>query len=159
MICVGIDPGLKGGVCVFVANTPSVIPMPIDGNGEIFSKFLHDYLLGFGSIDIIAIEEAASRPEQGVVSMFTFGKGYGKILAICEIIGAPIIIVKPQRWKNIVLPATLKDKAAAIAYCKHHYPDLNLILPGTKRNHDGMADSVCIARYAQKYLQAKQISV
>jgi len=36
-------------------------------------------------------------------------------------------------------------KAASLAYVRANFPDLNLIPPRAKKEHDGLADAVCIA--------------
>jgi hypothetical protein len=152
IICVGIDPGLKGGIAIFNGNKPTAFPMPLL-NGNIDAYQLHTTLLYCGKIHLLAIEEAASRPDQGVVSMFSFGKGYGALLATIEILEIPYIIVKPQTWKAAILPNTKKDKAAAIAYCQTKYPDVPITQKFARTPSDGMADSICIARYACKYFE------
>jgi hypothetical protein len=152
IICVGIDPGLKGGVAIFNGDRLTVFPMPLL-NSNIDAYQLHATLSYCGKIHFLAIEEAASRPDQGVISMFSFGKGYGALLAIIEILKIPYIIVKPQTWKAGILPNTKKDKAAAIAYCQTKYPNVSITRKHARTPSDGMADSICIARYACKYFE------
>lgn len=43
-------------------------------------------------------------------------------------------------------------KAAAIAYAREHFPDVELVPPRCKNPHDGLADALCIAAWATKQL-------
>lgn len=43
-------------------------------------------------------------------------------------------------------------KAAAIAYAREHFPDVELVPPRSRNPHDGLADALCIAAWATKQL-------
>jgi crossover junction endodeoxyribonuclease RuvC len=153
MIYIGIDPGKKGGIAT-VGITVAAQPMPMLDD-RIDSKIIADRLRTircYGDC-FAAIEKVASRPDQGVVSMFNFGEGYGRILGVLDALNIQYVEVLPQAWKKVILPNTAKDKIAAIGYCKRHYPDIKLILPGCRNSHDGMADALCLARYAELFYE------
>jgi crossover junction endodeoxyribonuclease RuvC len=153
MIYIGIDPGKKGGIAT-VGNTVAAVSMPLLDD-RIDSKVVADYLRTiqcYGNC-FAAIEKVASRPEQGVVSTFSFGEGYGRLLGVLDALNIPYVEVLPQAWKKVVLPNTTKDKIAAIGYSKRHYPEIKLILPGCRVSHDGMADALCLARYAELFYE------
>jgi crossover junction endodeoxyribonuclease RuvC len=101
----------------------------------------------------IVIEKVASRPGQGVTSMFTFGMGYGAVLGIAAALSVPVELVTPQRWKGIVLHGTAKDKSSAIAFCRRVFPGVPLVLPRCKVAHDGLADSLCLLEYGRRSLR------
>jgi crossover junction endodeoxyribonuclease RuvC len=95
------------------------------------------------------IEKVGAMPKQGVTSMFNFGFSTGALHGIVATLGIPRYLVTPTKWKNNVLSGTKKDKEAAIDWCRRAYPDVNLLATEKSRKpHSGMADALCIARYA-----------
>jgi crossover junction endodeoxyribonuclease RuvC len=149
---VGIDPGLKGGiVALFPDNSTASIPIPTK-KGRVDPKAIADFFRALSAPCLVVIEKIGSRPGNGVVSMFAFGEGYGKILGVLETLDIYYLEKTPRSWKDCVLSNTKKDKAAAISYCKNNYPNIDL-LRGKKNEHDGIADAACIARYAQLIYQ------
>ena len=96
------------------------------------------------------VEQVASRSEQGVKGIFTFGKAAGYIegvLIACEI---GFQLVPPQKWKK---EFTLigKDKGASIAVCKRLFPGVNLKRTDKCRtDSDGMAEALLMAEYARR---------
>src|SRR5690554_2653832 len=97
---VGIDPGKSGGIASVNANgQASGLVMPtigkdIDGH-ELAS------ILRSTQPNVVIIEKVGSLPKQGVVSTFTFGTGYGRVLGVCEALGIPYRLVTPQAWKKV----------------------------------------------------------
>lgn len=160
MIIIGIDPGIKGGVAIICDKEPLLVfPMPVCKQGtkkNIDGKSFSILVDGatYDKDTYIFIEQVHSMPKQGVVSTFTFGKGYGKLLGVLECMGLETIEVRPQEWKKVILENTNKDKQAAIDYVKQKYPNVSL-LP-TKRSKvpsDGMADAICIADYGLQTIE------
>lgn len=150
---IGIDPGLTGAIAkISDTDLVSVQDMPtkklgkknkVDGAAlsEILKDAKHIYL-----------EDVASRPGQGVVSVFTFGEGFGVIKGVCESLGIPYSLIKPNEWqKRFGLNTGTKDKAKKkkeIAdKCLSFYPKAELYGPkgGLK---DGRSDAIMIARYS-----------
>jgi crossover junction endodeoxyribonuclease RuvC len=83
--------------------------------------------------------------------MFKFGFVTGVMHGIISTLAIPLYLVTPQAWKKKILAGTAKDKDAAIDYCRRVYPDVSLLATERSRKpHDGMADALCIARYAQE---------
>lgn len=144
-----IDPGLKSGIAISV-ETPSARPMPLAGK-ELDLVTLATWIQEAG-LSLAVIEKVGAMPRQGVSSTFKFGMGYGGLLGVCAALQIPVELVTPQRWKRIVFAGTSKDKDAAIAYCRRAFPGIVLIQPGCKKPHDGMADSLCLLRFAMREL-------
>lgn len=147
---VGIDPGLKGGICF-----PSgmVSEMPLDQEGKIcpislMAKVRVAELAHNDKGGAVYIERVGSRPGQGVRSMWNFGYGCGIIYGTFMTLGYKVVYVTPQKWKKEVLGNTYAhDKEGAIAWCGVEYPGINLIRPRCRTPHDGIADSVAIWHY------------
>ena len=149
---VGIDPGQKGGIAFITPeyNKVSVFAMPIAGK-DIDVSVIKILFTNWAIGDVVvAIEKVHSMPGQGVSSTFKFGFGTGILHGIVRTLEFPLHLVTPQKWKKIVLEGTTKDKAAAIDFCSRVYPNVNLLATSRSRvPHDGMADAICIARYAE----------
>lgn len=170
-LVIGIDPGLSGAYAVVTAdgNGFDVQPLPVIGAGnrrEIDARTLADALLYLRTLSPIAlavVEEVAARPGQGVVSMFTFGRGVGTIHGVLSALRVPIEVVKPQVWQRAILPSLAptvrkEDRKAAlkqnaIAYATKRYPSLKLRATAkSKTDHDGMADAICLAEFGRRLL-------
>lgn len=155
----GIDPGLKGGIAVIYSNRkPQAIPLPLkDGKLDLVKisqeiDRMLEYDLEFGyRPTLVYVEDVHAMPGQGVTSMFNFGFGVGALHGILAAKDLDVGRVNPIRWKNRVLQNKTRDKTVAIAYCKDHFPEVHLIPAGSRKDHDGMADALCIAEYARKF--------
>ena len=148
----GIDPGKSGCLCVLTNSTPTFFDWPKDDN--IITYFRHlENTFPFDLVELAILEKVHAMPKQGVTSMFNFGLGYGAIVALATVSTARLVLVTPQIWKKHVLAGTNKDKDAAIQFCNHTYPNVNLILPRCRNAHDGMADAICLAHYGAHYVK------
>lgn len=148
---VGIDPGKSGGWSLFNFETKLVTAdkLPIAGKELDIRRLIAKLgeLTNYKFDTIIAIiEEVHAMPKQGVSSMFTFGKGFGKLIGMFEAVGAKIQYVRPSTWKKKVLFDTKKDKYAAIDFVTSNF-DVKLIPDGCRKPSDGIADAVCIMHY------------
>ena len=149
---IGIDPGKNGGIAVIDGHGITAEVMPLHPDGEINVVSLQEFFVCLEE-PIAAVEKVGAMPKQGVVSTFTFGKGYGKVLACLEMLGIPYVLVTPQAWKKTVLEGLnwKGNKKASIEYCQRRYPQLDLLAtPRSKVAHDGMADALCIAEYVRR---------
>lgn len=102
MIVVGIDPGLQGYVAVLNDGGYEPMLMPLAKNGEIDLMMLKHLFQEF-PIDIVYLEQQHPRPGNSASSMFTIGKNYGKLLAIIELYGKPLVIVSPVTWQKGII--------------------------------------------------------
>jgi crossover junction endodeoxyribonuclease RuvC len=146
MIVVGIDPGLRGGVCV-LGPDPLAVPMPVTG-GQIDGRELAVLLSG---ASMVAIEHAQAMPRQGVASTFRYGTGFGILLGVCEALGLPYRLVRPRIWQAAIIGTGAGDtKQRSIGYVHRLHPWVDLTPGKTRLAHDGIADAVCIAEWGQK---------
>lgn len=93
-------------------------------------------------IEIAYIEEVASRPGQGVASMFKFGMGYGALrmaLVACRI---PFETVRPQVWQKRMGCMTHGNKNVSKAKASNLWPEF-------KFTH-ATADATLIAEMARR---------
>lgn len=153
---VGVDPGKSGGIAVICfGRIIGVTTMILSENKTLDLTSIAEWIISVtaGTIPVACIEKVGAMPKQGVVSMFTFGYNTGSIHGICAALGIPRYIVAPKTWKKTVLANTPQDKAAAIDFCRRVYPYISLLASKNSRtSHSGMADAICIARYALEHI-------
>lgn len=147
-IIIGIDPGISGAIAMLIDNELMIVSdMPVLKPGkktiidarELASLLDSDY---DGNPVHVVIENVASRPNQGVSSMFSLGHSAGMIEGVVAALGYPYSMIAPAKWKR---KAGLlgKDKEASRALAKRLYPDADL----RYKKHHGRAEAILIARY------------
>jgi crossover junction endodeoxyribonuclease RuvC len=151
----GIDPGHSGAIAFLrYRKVIAIHPMPLRKVSstavEIHAKDLSDLLRSYGSLSCLGIEAVHATPKFGSKSSFTFGKGFGAILAVVELLGLSHVRIKPQEWKAKILVGTDKSKQAAIAYVQRLHRGVNLIPPGEEAPSHDWAEAVCLAEYVQR---------
>lgn len=147
----GVDPGLRGGIAIVdeAGKILALKPMPTSKQGD---KKVINFAAVAGFLkewepDLVVIEKVSAMPGQGVVSMFSFGYGYGGLVGVVETMGMPYELVRPQVWQKTTIAGIDKKlgKARSVVYCQHYYPEAEI----TK---DGIADAVCMAIVAKDRL-------
>lgn len=167
---VGVDPGLSGAISVLeyregVYSVLSCVPLPItetlQGKDQLDIKEFASLLKQFPGVRLLAAEQQGPRNEDRVSSVFTIGRFYGRMEACIALVGVPAIFPSPQAWKKVVFTGTgvtlgktrQEQKQSAVSLVKTLFPNLSLKRTKLSRTDcDGMAESVCLALYALKYL-------
>lgn len=148
----GIDPGSTGAVAVISSEQVRVKQIPLTANKECDIKeivsFLDPY---FPNITICYIEKAQSMSNQGVKSMFTYGKTYGMLRAMLEIMGVPYQEISPQSWKKH-FSLIKKTKADSIAVAMKIFPmlDKSVFFGPRGGKKDGVAEALLIAEFCKR---------
>lgn len=158
---IGIDPGLEGavvmlnhaGVVFAFHRTPVFKPTKgrtVHNVGECarMLRTLHGLAGSLDSDLRIAIEDVSSRPGQGVVSMFSFGVGYGLWQGISASLDVPVLRVKPKGWQDIALAGrSRKDvKQTALVVASELFPSLAI----RDKRDQGLADAALIAEACRR---------
>ena len=149
MLTLGIDPGLSGALALldgdgspeFVADLPVIRDHKlawIDG-GALQSMLLEAI---DGRPCRAVVERVSSSPQQGVASAFTFGIGFGAILATLQTLRLPLELVTPAQWKLAL--GLGKDKRASLDKARLLFPSAELHLA----KHDGRAEALLLAHFA-----------
>jgi crossover junction endodeoxyribonuclease RuvC len=85
--------------------------------------------------------------------VFSFGCSYGTVLGVLGALQVPTEQATPQRWKGTILSGTLRDKAAAVAFCRSRWPGTSLLAsPRCRKPHDGIADALALAEYGRRII-------
>lgn len=143
MIYMGIDPGKNGGLGVITDKEAYAVPLTRE-------NLINHINANKTSVKCI-VEKVGAMPGQGVVSMFTFGEGYGYIQGVLEAKKIPYELVPPQKWKKEF--SINKDKNLSIDVAKRLFPNVNLkATPKSKKDHDGMAEALLMAEYGKRHI-------
>ncbi len=158
MTIIGIDPGLTGGLAMIRPHEIALKIMPtvkVGKRNQIDEKAVVDWLRPFvgkpfvGKPVRIYIELVHAMPKQGVVSMFTFGTGWGLVRGICTGLGLSYELVRPQEWKKTVLIGQPKGSEYLVA--SRLWPNVEwLASKRCKKPHDGLVHAALIAEYGRR---------
>lgn len=158
MIIAGIDPGKTGALALLYSdNTVDFFDVPrIKVRGKDVCAYAEwqsnwSVALGLVAVDKAVIEDVASRPGQGVSSMFKFGRTLGFAHAI-------VLGVRPRPSVEFVTPAVWKAKLGLLNSGKgasrekavNLFPAVESRLARVK--DDGRAEALLLAYYGRKFL-------
>jgi len=138
----GCDPGASGGLTILGVNilAPSAFKMPDT------ERDLWDLMCSLKTWDGLpvraAIERVASRPGQGVASMFKFGMGYGALRMAVIAAGIPFRDVTPGVWQKALGCQTGGDKNVTKRMAQQLFP--------TNTWTHATADSALIAEWLRR---------
>lgn len=159
---VGIDPGMDGALAALddEGHVTCLLDTPtgtVGGKRDYLvadmAKMLWQVLnlsgfkIGSGRPNVhAAVERVHSMPKQGVVSSFTFGKGFGLWIGLLAGVGIPFDLVEPTRWKKALLDGMPKEKDASRVRAQQLFPGAELNL----KKHHGRGDALLIAEYRRR---------
>lgn len=144
MIYIGIDPGARGGIGIINEETFMEFAFPYS------NEALIDICQLYQDKAFVVVENVHAMPGQGVTSMFSFGKNFGYILGVLEAFQMSYTLVDPRTWKHYF--GITADKRSSIYKCQELFPGVNLLpTPRCKKESDGMAEALLIARWWQEY--------
>jgi len=161
---IGIDPGLDGALALIDGDAVDFVDMPtitLQGAKKSHRELdLHQIIAAIkgwsseGQQICIAIERQQAMPatlngrQQGGVSTFRTGMGYGMLIGMLETLGVPYELVAPVSWKSKIMADSPKDKDASRTVARRLFPlaapHLNL------KKHHGRADALLIAEFARR---------
>ena len=139
----GVDPGANGGIAWITDGKACVEKMP-DTLQDLWELVVSISLeAGTGGMGIRAyLEAVSSSPQMGVVSAFSFGRGYGNLEMALTAAGIPFERVRPQVWQKALGCMTKGDKNVSKRRAQELFPD-------RKITH-ATADALLIAHYGTK---------
>jgi crossover junction endodeoxyribonuclease RuvC len=143
----GIDPGLSGGIAIISGSQIELLEtIPTEKKTgfikrQVDAQKLSNILRVYPDL-VCYLEKVASRPGQGVGSVFSFGDTYGTIRGVLGALNIPTYHVSPQRWKKELKISSKEDSLKASF-------DLFSGLKFKKKDHN-IAEALLIAYYGQK---------
>jgi crossover junction endodeoxyribonuclease RuvC len=138
MNIIGIDPGTNGGIAWISDGMPCVEKMP-DTLADLWELIAS---IRSGGTCRAYIEQISSSPQMGVVSAFTFGRGYGNLEMALTAAAIPFERVRPQVWQKTLGCMSKGDKNVTKRKAQELFPSL-------KVTH-ATADALLIAYYGTK---------
>ena len=143
----GIDPGLDGGIAVLDGLSIELLEtIPTMAKGgfikrQVDAQKLSNILRVYPDL-VCYLEGVASRPGQGVASVFSFGDTYGAIRGVLGALNIPVYTVSPSKWKKALEVSSKEDSLKA---SKDLFPSVQF----KKKDHN-IAEALLIAYYGQK---------
>ena len=149
----GIDPGLDGGISIINGNSIELLEtIPTEPKTGFIKRQVDaqklSNILRVYPISVCYLERVASRPGQGVGSVFSFGDTYGAIRGVLGALNIPTYTIAPQTWKKQLKISSKDDSLKAI---KELYPLLKM----RKKDHN-IAEALLLALYGKKERENEQ---
>lgn len=144
-ITIGVDPGANGGIAWITSDGKACVEKMPDTLQDLWELVES---IGFEAPDFTPyqikayIEQVSSSPQMGVVSAFSFGRGYGNLEMAFTAAGIPFERVRPQVWQKALGCMTKGDKNVSKRKAQELFPD-------RKITH-ATADALLIAHYGTK---------
>lgn len=149
---IGIDPGVSGGVSVqYPAGSVKTFSCPETVHEmAVLLKEIPNYNWDY----VVVLEFVHAMPGQGVTSMFTFGKNYGRWQGILAALRIPYKLVQPRQWQKHFggMPTKKKNEKAS----KHQQRRKNHLKELAQSRHPELkitlktADAVLLMDYARE---------
>ena len=142
---IGVDPGANGGIAWITDGKACVEKMPdtLQDLWELIRDITNHPRSSLDGRKYKAyIEQVSSSPQMGVVSAFSFGRGYGNLEMALTAAGVPFERVRPQVWQKALGCMTKGDKNVSKRKAQELFPD-------RKVTH-ATADALLIAYYGTK---------
>ena len=155
MIVWAVDPGLKGALARLDMYVGSLLihDMPIISTTFLKAgkKKKRNMVDAKGVFEIlkdekyrpIFIEQVSARPNQGVTSMFGFGRSLGVVIGVAAALDMPTTMVRPQEWQRAT---GAKGKDGSRQRAKEVFPAFADLFKLKK--HDGRSDAALLAYYS-----------
>lgn len=162
-LIIGIDHGLKGGLCILNpdGSIKDLLPLP---EHHLFLSYMSHLKAKHAGHLRVYLEELSINPKFARQACTTMARNLGKLEGILNALEIPVSLVSPQRWQGLmfederVKKAVGHPKARSFVAVKTLYPDIDLIPPGKRTEHDGMADACLIARYGHIMETSQELS-
>lgn len=101
MKIIGIDPGLKGSICLMTKGHKfevEMYKMPIQ-EGIVDVRALKVILADFEATRTY-IEQAFALPRMNSTAMFNYGQNFGRLLSVFEAEDEGYTLIRPQTWQS-----------------------------------------------------------
>lgn len=160
----GLDPGLTGGAVLINQDGSHTETYSFKKLGKEFDcrdyiDWLRSKMIEYDNdccpITHAFIEKVASRPGQGVASMFKFGTTYGMQRAAIDCLSIPYTLVTPKQWTKVMcagVDASLKAKDRSKVAFNRLFPNFEPSEKVNSAQKAGLIDALLIAEYGRRCL-------
>ena len=147
----GIDPGLDGGIAVYVPELDHMVVMPMPTisikRGKKARREINTYdlatILAATKPNHLFLELVGAMPGQGVSSTYSFGRGVGQIEGVVAALRIPVTYVAPAVWLKAMKVRGGKDGSRFRA--AQLFPEISTLFGKSK--NDGLAEAALIAKW------------
>lgn len=134
----GIDPGDSGAIALVERDGPEARTCRFNQTTYVEQlEFLRQHEVVFGYL-----EQVSSHPKQGVRSVFTFGRSYGRCEMLLAAAAVPYDRITPAKWQQKMKCRSQGDKRIT----RHRACEL---FPAVKMTHF-VADALLLAELAKR---------
>lgn len=162
-LVIGIDPGLRGAICVLSCTSFRGVTgvrlgkLPLKKvlkkkTNELDVHELTKILSQFDRSARVLVEELIPMPKQGVIGTQTAAKNFGRLITCLELLSFNYELVRPQIWQSAVAKLTslpkgegLNSKLQARLWVKRVPAHLMVDELRHPTPHDGLVDAFLIA--------------
>jgi len=145
-ITIGIDPGANGAIAWIDERGKSCVEKMPDTLQDLWGLMCDITNFPRSVLDgrkyKAYIEQVSSSPQMGVVSAFSFGRGYGNLEMALTAAGIPFERVRPQVWQKAMGCMTKGNKNISKRKAQELFPD--------KKVTHATADALLIALYGSR---------
>jgi hypothetical protein len=146
-ITIGVDPGANGAIAWIDERGKSCVEKMPDTLQDLWELICDITNFPRSAIDgrkyKAYIEQVSSSPQMGVVSSFSFGRGYGNLEMALTAAGIPFERVRPQVWQKAMGCMTKGNKNISKQKAQELFPDKKVI--------HATADALLIALYGSRH--------
>lgn len=143
----GIDPGKNGGMAVItVDGTPCIWTRMPQGVGLIVD-WIAAAARQYPRL-VMVTEKAQAMPKQGIASAFRYGQHFGIFEASSAMLKLPYHEVSPVVWKKAM--GLTSSKSLSSSVCRRIFPQVELVLSGCRKDHDGIAEALLVAEWTRR---------
>jgi hypothetical protein len=136
-LILGADVGTNGGIALIGDGFAEAHKMPQTRKDLI--ELIAEYA---PSVTMAYVEKVRSSPQMGVVSAFTFGCNYERVVMALMCAYIPVEEVSPQKWQKALNCQTHGNKNVSKARAQQLFPKLKIT--------HATADSLLIAEYGRR---------
>jgi hypothetical protein len=141
-ITIGIDVGASGAIAWIDERGKSCVEKMPDTLQDLWELILDIRRFEPNEPCKAYLEAVSSSPQMGVVSAFSFGRGYGNLEMALTAAGIPFERVRPQVWQKAMGCMTKGNKNISKQRAQELFPDKKII--------HATADALLIALYGTK---------
>ena len=144
-ITIGIDPGANGAIAWIDERGKSCVEKMPDTLQDLWDliQSIGFEVPDFKPYEVKAyIEQVSSSPQMGVVSAFSFGRGYGNLEMALTANAIPFERVRPQVWQKALNCLTKGSKNVTKQRAQELFPNI-------KCTH-AVSDALLIAEYGKR---------
>jgi len=122
MNTIGIDPGKKGAISVLYKESLLTV-VSLEGLRPVDMRAVFNtMILNFPNARVF-IEDVHASPQMGVTSAFSFGKGFGELVAFALSFYGEVTLVRPTAWQSALGCLSGGDKGKLFEFAKSKYPE------------------------------------